>query len=88
MVPFPDQMVLEFRGLIDNMERRLDEVLEPVRASLVQTLEGVDRSQLEAAARPEIQEMWAHEFDPKSKRARYPTGHTVYWDLVADTPHE
>ena len=88
VVPPPDRMVLEFRGLIDNMEGRLDDVLEPVRASLLQTLAGVDRSQLAAAARPEIQEKWAHEFNPRTKRARYPTGHTVYWNLMADAPHE
>ena len=88
VVPLPDRTVLEFRGLIDDMERRLDEVLEPVRASLMKTLAGVDRSQLEAALRPEIQEKWAHEFNPRTKRARYPIGHTVYWELVADAQHE
>lgn len=88
VVPLPDRMVVEFRRLIDDMERRLDEVLEPVRAGLMKALAGVDRSQLEAASRPEIQEKWAREFNAKTKRARYPTGLTVYWDLVADAPHE
>jgi hypothetical protein len=88
VVPPPSRMVLEFRGLIEDMERRLDEVLEPVRASLMKTLAGVDPSQVRAAAMPEIQEKWAHEFDPRTKRAPYPTGHTVYWDPVADAPHE
>lgn len=88
VVPLPDRTVLEFRRLIDEMESRLDEVLEPVRAGLMKNLAGVDRSQLEAAAGPEIQEKWASEFNPRTKRARYPTGHTVYWDLVADAPRE
>lgn len=87
VVPLPKRVVLEFRGLIDEMERRLDEVLEPVRSSLMTTLEKVDRRYLEAVAGPEIQEKWAHEFNPKTKRGRYPTGHTVYWDLVTGTPH-
>lgn len=80
LVPPPARMVLEFRGLIKEMERRLDQVLEPVRASLKNTLAGVEPSQLRAAAGPEIQEKWAHEFVPKTKRARYPRGHTVYWE--------
>lgn len=88
VVPLPDRVVLEFYALIDVMERRLDEVLEPVRASLMKRLAGMDRSQLEAAVRPEIQERWAHEFNPKTRRSRYPTGHTVYWELVADPTDE
>lgn len=87
VVPLPNRMVFAFRGLIDDMERRLDEVLEPVRASVTRTLAGVDRSHLEAVASPEIQEKWAHEFNSRTKRARYPAGHTVYWDL-AEMPHE
>ncbi|KQZ70790.1 hypothetical protein [Nocardioides sp. Root151] len=88
VVPPPAQMVLEFRGLIEEMERRLDDVLEPVRASLMKALIGVDPSQLRDAAGPEIQEKWAHEFNARTKRAPYPTGHTVYWDAVADEPRE
>ena len=84
----PPPVVLEFRGLMEEMERRLDDALEPVRASLMKALDGMDRSQLRAAAKPEIQEKWAHEFNPRTKRARYPTGHTVYWTPVADVPHE
>jgi hypothetical protein len=55
---------------------------------LMKRLAGMDRSQLEAAVRPEMQERWAHEFNPKTKRSRYPTGHTVYWELVADATDE
>lgn len=88
MVPPPARMVLEFRGLVEEMERRLDEVLEPVRATLIEMLARMDPTQLRAAARPEIREKWAHEFNPRTRRARYPTGHTVYWDADADAPHE
>jgi hypothetical protein len=88
VVPPPARMVLEFRVLIEEMERRLDEVLEPVRANLMKTLTGVDPSQLIAATGPEVQEKWAHEFNAKTRRAPYPTGHTVYWDAVADAPRE
>jgi hypothetical protein len=89
VVPLPNHMVHEFKGLVDVMERRLDEAIEPVRASLMKRLARMDRSRLEAAMGPQIQEKWAHEFDPKTKRARYPTGHTVYWDVVPGDPsHE
>ena len=70
------------------MERRLDEVLEPVRANLMKTLARVDPSQLIAATAPAVREKWAHEFNAKTRRAPYPTGHTVYWDAVADAPRE
>lgn len=88
VVPPPARMVLEFRDLVEEMERRLDEVLQPVRATLMETLAGMDPNQLRAATGPEIQEKWAREFNPRTRRAPYPTGHTVYWDVVADAPHE
>jgi hypothetical protein len=88
VIPPPARMVLDFRGLVEEMARRLDEVLEPVRAALMKSLTGIDPSQLMAAAGPEIQEKWAHEFNPRTRRAKYPTGHTVYWDAVADAPTE
>lgn len=88
VVPPPAPVVLKFGGLIEEMERRLDEVLEPIRASLMNALTRTAPSQLRAAARPEIQEKWAHEFNPRTKRAPYPTGHTVYWTPIADAPPE
>jgi hypothetical protein len=88
VVPLPDRIVRQFRALIDAMERRLDEVLEPVRVGLMKTLAEVDGSQLQARAVPEIQERWAHQFDAKSKRALYPSGHTVYWDVITDAANQ
>jgi len=89
VVPLPNPVIREFQELVDVMERRLDEAIEPVRTILMKRLAGMGRSQLEAATRPEIQEKWANEFDPKTKRSPYPTGHTVYWEVVADDPpHE
>lgn len=86
VVPLPNRAVYEFQELVDVVARRLDEAIEPVRASLMNRLAGMDRSQLDVALRPEIHEKWAHEFDPKTKRSRYPMGHTVYWDVVAGDP--
>jgi hypothetical protein len=87
LMPLPDRLVLQFRDLIDAMENRLHEVLEPVRATLINTLTEMDADQLLASAGPEIQARWAHEFNAKSKRARYPTGHAVYWNRVGEAPH-
>ncbi|MBY9074237.1 hypothetical protein K1X13_05315 [Nocardioides sp. WL0053] len=84
LVPLPNRAVREFQALIDVMERRLDGVIEPVRHRLMKKLAEMERSRVEAAVRPDITEKWAHEFNPKTKRPRYPTGHTVYWDVAAD----
>lgn len=80
LVPFPDHAVHEFKALIDVMERRLDEVSEPVRVRLMTALTEMGRDQLAAAPQPNIHEKWASEFTSRTKRSRYPTGHTVYWD--------
>ena len=86
VVPLPARWSSSSVALIDEMEHRLNDVLEPVRTSLMNGLAGMGLSQLRAAARPEIQEKWAHEFNPRTTRAPYPTGHTVYWNVIADTP--
>lgn len=84
LVPLPNRVVREFQALLDVLERRLDGAIEPVRHRLMKKLAEMDRSRVEAAVRPDITEKWAHEFNPKTKRPRYPTGHTVYWDVAAD----
>lgn len=84
LVPLPNGVVREFQALIDVMDRRLDGAIQPVRHRLMKKLAEMDRSRVEAGVRPEITEKWAHEFNPKTKRPRYPTGHTVYWDVAAD----
>lgn len=83
LVPLPNRVVREFQALLDVMERRLDGAIEPVRHRLMKKLAEMDRSRVDTAVRPDITEKWAHEFNPKTKRPRYPTGHTVYWDVAA-----
>ena len=39
---------------------------------------------MKAAARPEILERWADEFNPRTTRSAYPTTHTLYWDFATD----
>ena len=83
LVPLPNRVVREFQALLDVMERRLDGAIEPVRHRLMKKLAEMDRSRVETAVGPDITEKWAHKFNPKTKRPRYPTGHTVYWDVAA-----
>lgn len=82
LVPLPNRVVRDFLALIDVMERRLDLTIEPVRHRLMETLAEMDRRQVEAAVGPEITEKWAHEFNPRTKRPRYPSGHALYWDVA------
>ncbi|MCE0485451.1 hypothetical protein [Ornithinimicrobium sediminis] len=82
LVPLPNRVVRDFLELIDVMERRLDLIIEPVRHRLMKKLGELDRRRVEAAVRPEITEKWAHEFNPRTKRPRYPSGHTLYWDVA------
>lgn len=82
LVPLPSRVVRDFLALIDVMERRLDRTIEPIRHRLMKKLAEMDRPQVEAAVRPEIAEKWAHEFNPRTKRPRYPSGHTLYWDVA------
>lgn len=84
LVPLPKGVVRDFLALIDVMEGRLDLILEPVRHRLMKKLAKMDRRQVEAAVRPEITEKWGHEFNPRTKRPRYPSGHTLYWDVADD----
>lgn len=72
LVPLPDRVVHEFRALIDFMEGRLDKAVEPVRDRLTKRLAEMDRRQLEAAVRPEIQEKWAPRVQPDVEAAAIP----------------
>lgn len=75
----PDSIAKDFARLISAVLDLLDEVLDPVRGRLEQLLRTADREALVAAAPRAIDKM-AYDFQPRSKRARYPTGPTFYWD--------
>lgn len=75
----PHGIAKDFAKLISAVLDLLDEVLDPVRGRLEQVLRTADREALVAAAPRAIDKM-ADDFHPRSKRARYPPGHTLYWD--------
>ena len=75
----PDTIAKDFARLISAVLDLLEEVLDPVRGRLEQLLRTADREALVAVAPRAIDKM-ADDFQPRSKRARYPTGHTFYWD--------
>jgi hypothetical protein len=84
VIHLPQSIVREFRALIDVLECRLDGVIEPVRARLKRVLTEMDETSLKTAWKPEILEKMVQEFEPKTKRSAYPTGHSVYWDTAPD----
>ena len=75
----PDSIAKDFARLISAVLDLLDEVLDPVRGRLEQLLRTADREALVAAA-PRAIDKKADDFQPRSKRTRFPTGHTFYWD--------
>ena len=75
----PDSIAKDFEALIDAVLDLLDEVLAPVRERLEETLRATDPEALDVAPPAAIDKM-ADDFHPRSKRARYPTSHTFYWD--------
>jgi hypothetical protein len=75
----PDSIGKDFARLISAVLDLLDEVLAPVRERLEEVLRATDPEALTAAPPRAIDKM-ADDFRPRSKRARYPTAHTLYWD--------
>jgi hypothetical protein len=75
----PISIVNDFATLVCAVLDLLDDVLDPVRRRLEQVLRTADPEALVAAAPRGIEKM-ADDFRPRSKRARYPTAHTLYWD--------
>jgi hypothetical protein len=79
-IPLPTPLVHEFRTLIDAMDCRLDEVIEPVRVRLMNRLRKGDPTSWAFGKKPGVLEKWASDFNARSRRPPYPTGHTVYWE--------
>ncbi|EWS99768.1 hypothetical protein N865_20855 [Intrasporangium oryzae NRRL B-24470] len=76
----PEHVMDRFRRLVDVMTEQLDVVIEPVRARLEYRLRKTDPHLLLAGPRPELPAKFAEDFNPRSKRAPYPTGQTLYWN--------
>ena len=79
----PVYVMQRFRRLIDEMTEELDAVTEPVRARIESQMRQADHNDLLAAPRPEMLAKFAEEFNPRSRRAPYPTGQRLYWNQPA-----
>jgi hypothetical protein len=79
----PWLVVQKFRTLVVAMEEGLDGAIQPVRARLESDLAQADPGVLVSGTRPEVLEKLAEEFNARTKRPPYPTGHTIYWERDA-----
>lgn len=75
----PDSVARDFAGLISAVLHLLEDVIDPVRGRLEEVLRTADKETL-LAAEPRGIDRMAEDFRSRSKRARYPTSHTLYWD--------
>lgn len=80
----PVYVLHRFRRLVDVMTKQLDAVIDPVRSRLESNLRKTDVHLLLAGPRPELPARFPEDFNPRSKRAPYPSGQTLYWDHPVD----
>lgn len=74
----PPEQVRRFADLVDAATDRLDEVIEPVRLTLMRKLADADRSVLLKGPRPTVRALPAAAFEPRTARPPYPTSHPAY----------
>jgi len=79
----PIAVTQRFRILVEAMIDRLDQAIEPIRRRLDDGLRQTNPDALLAGARPTVLTKAAEDFEPRSKRTRYPTRQTLYWDQTA-----
>ena len=79
----PIAVTQRFRKLVEAMIDQLDQATEPIRARLEDGLRQTNPDALLAGARPTVLTRAADDFEPRSKRTRYPTRQTLYWDQNA-----
>lgn len=81
----PIAVTQRFRILVEAMIDQLDQAIEPIRTRLEDGLRQIKPDALLAGARPTVLARAADEFEPRSKRTRYPTRQTLYWDQNASS---
>lgn len=79
----PIAVTQRFRILVEAMIDQLDQAIEPIRTRLEDGLRQINPDALLAGARPTVLTKAAEDFEPRSKRTRYPTRQTLYWDQNA-----
>ena len=73
--PMPPEHVHAFLGLVDALERELDEVIDPIRTRLMETLVASGHAAQLDGPRPTVRVMPANAFEPRTSRTRYPVSH-------------
>ncbi|MEO8425346.1 MAG: hypothetical protein ABI595_15725 [Actinomycetota bacterium] len=82
----PWLVVRQFRELLAALGDSLDEAITPVRQRLENQLRAADRRRMaKSGIKPQSLDKLAEEFEPRSKRSAYPTGHTFYWDRTDES---
>lgn len=76
----PIAVTQRFQTLVEAMIDQLDQAIEPIRTRLEAGLRKTHPDALLAGARPTVLTMAADDFEPRSKRTRYPTRQALYWD--------
>jgi hypothetical protein len=76
----PSSVARDFKSLIEAVQELLDEAIEPIRGRLESDLRRADRTQLLADATLATIDRLAADFDPNTRRAKYPAAQTFYWD--------
>lgn len=79
----PIAVTQRFRKLVEAMIDQLDLAIEPIRARLEVGIRQTHPDALIAGARPMVVTRAADDFEPRSKRTRYPTRQTLYWNQNA-----
>ena len=69
--PMPPEHVHAFLGLVDALERELDEVIDPIRTRLMDQLDAEHAAHLDGPRRT-VRVMPADAFESRTTRARYP----------------
>ena len=76
----PPLIVSRFLALLETVDELLFEVTEPVRQRLIKELGTSDRAGMVAGgARLSLINATDADFDPRTKRSRYPTSNKLHW---------
>lgn len=81
----PIAVTQRFRILVEAMIDQLDLAIEPIRTRLEDHLRQSNPDALLTGARPTVLTRAADDFEPRSKRTRYPTRQTLFWDQNASS---
>lgn len=82
----PPSVIRRFAALIAAMQRLVGDLLEPVHARAVAEAREAGTHGL-VSAPPDLVHRLAEDFQPRTKRPLYATGHPLYWDWAQPKEH-